>query len=231
MQLAQEELRVLRCTLFSACMLWALSGTAQAGGSLLVDDAAVTPAGHCQLESWVRAYSHGQELTAVPACNRAGTEYSLGVSEFLSPRSGPLATLGAKHLWREVGQDKFGVGATLSATWNASDQHADLWSVNVPASIALNDQQRRLVHVNLGWLDSGTSGRGLTAGLGVELPLNARSLLLAEIFAEPDHFRVGELGWRHVLTDAASVDFLIGHQGGLANSSWFTAIGINILFP
>ena len=170
MQFVQYKPTVAAYMLLGAC-LWVLSGLALAGGSLLVDDAAVTSAGRCQLEAWVRAYDPGQELTAVPACNYAGTEYSLGVSEFFDPRSGPLASVGVKRLWRDVDQATFGVGASFSAIWNASDSRADAWSFNIPATFALDAQQRRRVHANLGWLDSSTAGRGPTAGLGVELPV------------------------------------------------------------
>jgi hypothetical protein len=40
---------------------------ARAGASLYVDDAGIVPAGHCQLESWLRASAPGRELSLVPA--------------------------------------------------------------------------------------------------------------------------------------------------------------------
>lgn len=49
-----------------AFVLTTLAAEARAGGSLFVDDATVTPSGRCQVETWARAYTPGQELTAVP---------------------------------------------------------------------------------------------------------------------------------------------------------------------
>ncbi len=55
---------VLAAMLLSPC-------AARAGASLLVDDAGTVPDGRCQLESWLRLRGGG-EVTAVPACGRAG---------------------------------------------------------------------------------------------------------------------------------------------------------------
>jgi hypothetical protein len=188
MQLVQCKPAVQTCVLVGAC-LWIFGGRALAGGSLLVDDAAVTPAGHCQLEAWARTYSPGQILATVSACTYAGKEYSVGVSEFLDPRSDP------------------------------------------PSSFDLDTQHRRRAHTNLGWRDSGTAGRGAMTGLGIELPCTARSPLLTEVYVQPDHFRLGELGWRPSLTDAASVDRLLGHQASRAGTAWFTTVGISVPLP
>ena len=38
----------------------------------VTDDARLTTAGSCQLESWVRAYRSSQEIWALPACNPTG---------------------------------------------------------------------------------------------------------------------------------------------------------------
>ncbi len=83
-------------------LLSLLAGDSRAGGSLFVDDATLTPSGRCQVETWARAYTPGQELTAVPACTLAGTELSLGISlgisDFFNPTRGPIAVLGAVFL-------------------------------------------------------------------------------------------------------------------------------------
>ena len=52
----------------------------RAAASLMVDDASITDAGRCQLESWGRHTDVGNDWTAVPACTFADTEWSLGVS-------------------------------------------------------------------------------------------------------------------------------------------------------
>jgi len=230
MQLVQYTPATVAYMLFGP-WLWVFSGPVLSGGSLLVDDAAVTPAGHCQLEAWARAYNPGRELTAVPACNHAGTEYSLGVSDFLDPSSGPLFSLGVKRLWRDVDQATVELGASFGAIWNASDSRANTWYFNFPASFALDAEHRGRVHANLGLLDSSTAGRGPTAGLGIELPCDARSLLLAEVYVQPDHFHLGEMGWRHSLTDTVSIDLLVGHQGSGVGNLWFTTVGISVPLP
>lgn len=52
--------------------LWLANGAAWAACPFVTDDARLTTAGSCQLESWTRLYPNSTELWALPACNPTG---------------------------------------------------------------------------------------------------------------------------------------------------------------
>lgn len=203
---------------------------AHAGASLFVDDATITPAGRCQIESWARTYTPRQEFTAVPACHWAGTEFALGVTQYTHPSHGPVANLGLKRLFRDVDQHAWGVGASLGASWDGARDHLDGWTVNLPASIALTADRRVVMHVNLGRSAVRGAPDAFTGGIGVEHALGDAAWLLAE--AHGDHWggRGGQLGLRRSLGASANLDLLVGHQHGTSHGSWLT-VGLNVLLP
>lgn len=203
---------------------------AQAGASLFVDDAATTPPGRCQVETWARAYLPGQELTVVPACAIAGAEFSLGVTHTASPSHGPIVSPGVKRLFRDVERHDWGIGASLGGTWNGAHDRLEAWALNVPASIALDHDRLTLLHANLGWIESRNTPGALTFGIGIERVLTDRWTLLAEAYGDHRSDRVFQLGARHAIGDSASLDLLLGHQGGMKHSPWFT-LGFNVLLP
>ena len=57
---------------FVACLLGSLSLHAVAARPFVTDDARLTNAGSCQLESWARLYRDSHETWALPACNPTG---------------------------------------------------------------------------------------------------------------------------------------------------------------
>ncbi len=229
MQFIMDKAQATCAPLMVASLMLAPTGSAHAGASLLVDDAAVPPAGHCQVETWARAYSHGRELTAVPACNYAGTELGFGVSDFFKAGTGPLLNLGVKRLWRDFDQDAFGIGASGGATWNADSKNVEFWSFNIPVSVALNAHRNLVLHANLGWLDTRGIGQGLTGGVGMERVLTTATVLLAEFYVQHDQVSIAQLGLRHIVSEAVNVDVLVGHQDHVVNGSTFATLGVNIL--
>src|SRR6201991_4891034 len=62
-----------------------------AGGSYLVDDASITPASHCQLESWMQFRTGARTLTSVPACSWGEVEYSAQLSGGVHAGAGSVA--------------------------------------------------------------------------------------------------------------------------------------------
>lgn len=211
----------------AAAGLALLALDARAGASLSVDDAALTPPGHCQVESWARLRASGHELTAVPACHWRGTEFGLGLSHLRPSAGGSTATLGAKRLLRDT--DHHGIGVALGAAWNGNRQRIDSWSAHVPASIALDADRRTVMHANLGW----NRPRGLrgaaTGGIGIERTLTGDWTLLAEAYGDHRGGRGAQCGARRSLGARASLDLLVGRQRGAAGP-WVT-VGFNVLFP
>lgn len=202
---------------------------AHAGASLLIDDAAITPAGHCQMESWVRSYSPGHELTAVPACNVAGTEFGLGISHYTRPVSSNIWSIGIKHLFREFDAEHWGVGLSVGATQDDLPTRSTSWSANMPVSLTLDAESRVVLHANLGWAKSHSAPETATGGIGLDIPMTHAWTVIAEIYGD-HHGTAGQLGLRRIVTERMSLDMLIGHQESLSSSPWLT-LGLNISLP
>lgn len=214
--------------LLSAALLPLCAFKAHAGASLLVDDATFTPSGHCQVESWARAYSPGQEYTAVPACNFANTEFGLGHSHYTHPQSARLWAVGVKRLIRDFDTQPWGIGVSAGTTWDSDADRWTDWSVNIPASFALDADRNVVLHANLGWTDTTGDHGGVTGGLGMEVALHTSWTLLAEVHHDRRSTNTRQLGVRRALGENASLDLLVG-KDGIQNDPWLT-LGFNISF-
>lgn len=199
---------------------------ARAGASLYVDDASVTPRGHCQVESWVRGYAPGDEFVSVPACNIRGTEFGMAVSAFDHPSRVPILNLGVKRALRDFDTQRWGIAVSIGASWDSTHRRFDGWNANIPVSVALDADRHTLVHANLGWSMPRHAHGRLTRGIGIEQRLNARWTLLGEAYA--DHATIAQLGLRRAFGENASLDLLGGRQSGATPSSWLT-LGFNIV--
>jgi hypothetical protein len=201
---------------------------AHAGASLLVDDATLTPSGQCQVESWVRAYALGGELTAVPACNFANTEFGLGYSHYTHPRTSRLWTLGIKRLFRDFDTHDWGLGLSAGAAWDSDAVRWANWSINLPASFALDAERNVVLHANIGWIKPDGQHGGVTGGVGMEVALTPSWTLLAEVHDDHRGTSTAQFGVRRASGEAASLDLLVG-QDGIQNSPWLT-LGFNVSF-
>lgn len=219
-----------KTSLAIALLLAMLTAETRAGGSLFVDDATATPSERCQVETWARAYSPGQEVTAVPACTLAGSELSLGISDFFNPSRGPIAVLGLKHLFRDFDSAPRGLGISLGAIWSGDTDRVESWNIIVPYSLALDPERHAVLHGNLGWNDPRDSRGAILTGLGVELALAERWLLLGEAIGDTAGGFIAQFGVRRSLSRDLSLDLLVGTQDSLGNAPWFT-VGFNILLP
>lgn len=201
---------------------------ARAGGSLFVDDATITPAGQCQVESWTRAYFPGQEFTAVPACNIANSEFGLGVSHYSHPQSAAFWSVGGKRVFRDAGAHPWGIGLSAGATWDSGADHWANWSVNVPVSVALDTDRNLLLHANVGWINHNGRQGGVTGGVGLEIAMGDAWAVLAEVHDDRSGTTTTQMGVRRALGEAASLDLLVG-QDRLDSGPWAT-VGYNISF-
>lgn len=215
--------------LAGAAMLAACAERAHAGASLYVDDAAVTPPGQCQAESWARTYFPSYELTSVPACNLAGSEFSLGFGRSSGPASARLWSPGIKHVFREFGPRRWGVGFSLGGSWDARRSRWVGGSLNVPASVALDEDSRIVLHANLGWGKAEGEAGVVTGGVGAEFAPAASWRLLAEVYGDPHGTAAGQLGLRRSFGENVSFDLLVGHEAGLGTGPWLT-LGFNFAF-
>lgn len=197
----------------------------RAAASLLVDDASITDANHCQLESWVRHSDAGQEWTAVPACTLANTEWSLGMTSLPGDTRKAWA-LGAKRVLVERQQRHWGLAVSAGVGGNLHRPRSDDWNINLPLTLALDAHDRVQLHFNLGWA-SHVDLSGRTEGVGVEVTVHRQWSLLAESARDAARHRSSQLGVRRVLWEGASVDLLAGRVHHQPDSNWLT-LGFNL---
>ncbi len=177
----------------SVALLTALCAapSAWAARPFVTDDARLTTAHSCQMESWARVYRNSHELWALPACNPTGNlELTLGVG--IAKNHGSSAgwtddfVFQAKTLFKPLETNGWGIGAAIGAIRHPEinpgpnllgNQYAYL-----PMSMSFADDLV-IVHTNVGWLHDKASGKHqATWGLGTELNLNSRWTLIGESF-------------------------------------------------
>ncbi|MGO1070932.1 hypothetical protein [Lysobacter sp. CA199] len=202
---------------------------ARAGASLYVDDAATVASGRCQLESWLRAAAPSRESTLVPACDVAGSEFGLGLSDYAQPRAPAIAAFGAKRVLHTAASQRWALAASVGANWDPRHGAFDGWNFNLPLSVA-DTALRGQWHFNLGWNAPRHGRAAVTAGIGLEHALHADWSVLAELFADHRGGRVAQLGLRRGFGAGHSVDVLIGDRNDDRRSPWLT-LGVNLLLP
>ncbi len=214
----------------AALVLAAVSAAAFAsGGSYFVDDATATPAGHCQLESWARAYSGGaEELTAVPACSIERFELSAQATRIAHDGSNVnLQGIGAKWLLRDFDMGNPGVGLATSALWSGGR----LGSVSyyVPVSFALNEAHSMAVHLNAGARRDLGDGWHAVLGAAAEFALPGRLQGTAEFIRAVGAESIVQIGGRCALNQNSAIDLVLGQSRDKATRRWLT-LGLNLAF-
>lgn len=130
----------------------------------MTDDARLTTAGSCQLETWTRRYSDRSEIWALPACNPTGNlEITAGGASLReSDKSHSTdAVLQIKTLFKSMPTDGWGAGVALGQLRHSSHAPAGLEQgqtyLYVPVSVSFANG-RWVSHSNLGWARDRASG-------------------------------------------------------------------------
>ncbi|MCW5601894.1 hypothetical protein [Nitrosomonas sp.] len=202
----------------------------------VTDDARLTTAGSCQLESWTRIYSVSQEFWALPACNPTGN-FELTIGGGRAKSEGSQASndyvFQAKTLFRSLDTNDFGVGIAIGTILHPkinpeSNLLGNIYAY-IPFSASFKDD-KIIMHVNLGWLrDRASNDDRLTWGVGSELQLSSRFLAIAEAFGESKGYPFWQVGGRFVIIpDLLQVDATVGHQFSFPNSGRWISFGIRL---
>ena len=136
---------------------------------MITDDARLTDAGACQMETWVHIHQDEREFWALPACNPGGNfELTLGGALAYTDgqkQHGALLVQG-KTLIKPLTTNSYGIGfAAGYATQPGSEQSGSPY-LYVPVSFSLADD-RVVIHTNLGNLRERESRKNhLTWGVG-----------------------------------------------------------------
>ena len=214
-----------------ACMALTIPTCAFAARPFVTDDARLTTAGSCQLESWMRTYPDGKELWALPACNPTGNlEFTVGGGR--ARRDGEPSTsdyvFQAKTLFRPLETNDWGIGIAVGTIRHPEINPGPNMLGNtyayIPLSVSLNDD-KVILHANLGWLKDKASGQSsLSWGLGSEFKVHTRLLGIAETYGDNHGMSYGQMGVRYsIVPDLFQIDATFGQQlSGPGNNRWIS---------
>ncbi len=212
-----------------ACTALIIPTCAFAARPFVTDDARLTTAGSCQLESWMRIYPDSKELWALPACNPTGNlEFTVGGGRARHDDAPATSdyVFQAKTLFRPLETNDWGIGFAVGTIRHPEINPGPNMLGNtyayIPLSVSLNDD-KVILHANLGWLKDKASGQNnLSWGVGSEFKLHAKLLGIAETFGDNRSMSYGQVGVRYsVRPDLFQVDATIGQQlSGPGKNHW-----------
>ncbi len=214
------------------CLLLPFAGDCLAARPLVTDDARLTTAGSCQLETWWRADHQHRELWALPSCNPGGNlEITVGGGQ-ATVEAGPRTfdyVFQAKTLFRPLQTGDWGWGLAIGTVRHPKIEPGPNLLGNtyayLPFSLSLASDDAVVLHGNLGWLKDKARGNSSTTwGIGGEFRLSERLQGIAESFGD-DHGRpYWQAGLRFaVIPERVQIDATLGRQlAPTATPRWFT---------
>jgi hypothetical protein len=219
-----------------AALALTLTPAAQAARPFITDDARLTAAGSCQLESWMRTFPDSREIWVQPGCNPTGNlEFTFGGGR--TRNEGEAFTSDVvfqlKTLLRPLETNGWGWGVAAGVIRHPSGQPGPNRLGNhyayVPVSVSFDDD-RVVVHANAGWLrERETSRHNATWGLGAELKMSSRIMAIAETFGDNHTRPYWQAGARYaIVPDKVQVDATIGRQFSGPSSGRWISIGFRL---
>lgn len=214
-------------------LLLLLAPSVEAARPMTTDDARLTDAGACQVESWLHLHGEQRELWALPACNPGGNfELTLGGALAYSQgkqESGALVTQG-KTLFKALETNSYGIGLAAGYATQPGNGQSGSPYFYIPVSFSLADDQL-VIHTNLGNLrERETRQNRLTWGIGGELQTTSRLHVIAESYGQDKGSAFFQTGLRYwLLPKHVQIDTTYGSQiGHIADQHWFS-IGLRLI--
>lgn len=211
--------------------LW-LPHHAYAARPLVTDDARLTNAHSCQLESWMRTYEGGREAWALPACNLGENfEVTLGGGVYRNHDEDYRTEdwiLQLKTLFKPLETNGWGWGLAAGHVKHTDIQPGPNQLGNtyfyVPVSFSFRDDDV-IVHLNMGMLrDKQASELKASMGLGTEFKMGNAFKGIAEVFGDNSQNPFYQLGVRYSLVpEVFQIDGTVGQQvNGDSESQWLS---------
>jgi len=220
-----------------AVSLILFTSSSYAARPMLTDDARVTDAKSCQMETWVRDNKNSTEFWALPACNFTGNlELTIGAAK--SHDSNGTKTTDsvyqAKTLLRKLATNDWGYGLVVGnvrhPAINAQSNGIGDFYAYVPSSISFFDD-KFVLHTNLGVLHSKQEkNTNLTWGVGSETRLTDKSYLIAETFGQNKgnpYYQVGIRYW--LVANHVQIDTTYGDRMTNASDERWFSVGLRLL--
>jgi len=214
-------------------LLAGLASVAEAARPMVTDDARLTDAGACQVESWAHVHRNDREFWALPACNPFGNlEITAGgaLPYAAGERQSSARVVQLKTLFKPL--DGYGVGFAAGYAVQPGEPHSGASYFYVPVSLALADE-RLVVHANLGHTRERENRRNsLTWGLGSEWQSSARLFVIAESYGQDRGNPFVQAGLRYWLVpERIQVDATWGSQVGRIHEQRWFSLGLRLISP
>jgi hypothetical protein len=214
-------------------ILSAVTNMVWAARPFVTDDARLTTAGSCQIESWTRVYRTSTEVWALPACNPTGNfEVTLGQGRAFYDAVGSEPAddyiFQAKTLIRPLETNGYGFGLAAGTVRHpAVSPGPNLFGnsyIYLPYSTSFANDQL-VVHINGGWLKERTTEKNLaTWGVGTEWNVSERVTWLVEAFGESNPNTYWQAGGRFsLIPHLLQVDTTLGRAAsGSGDHRWIS---------
>lgn len=224
----------MRHLFYLVCLL-CIAHNANAARPLVTDDARLTNAHGCQLESWMRSYQGGHELWALPACNLGENfEITLGGGSYRNKDDNYHTkdwVAQFKTLFKPLETNGWGIGLAAGRVMHPDIQPGPNQLGNtyfyVPVSFSLRDDDV-IVHVNVGMLRDRQEDRNkVNMGVGSEFKLGGNFKGVAEVFGDHTQNPFYQVGLRYSLVpEVFQIDGTVGQQvNGDSKTQWLS-IGV-----
>lgn len=226
----------MRLIQWSVLLLLLVQVPAEAARPFVTDDARLTTAGSCQVESWTRFYADSTEVWALPACNPGGNlELTLGgghahYREASLPGSEDYVVQ-AKALVKSLDTNGWGWGAAIGTVRhpkvNPGPNLLGNTYVYFPFSASFADDHV-VMHLNAGWLrDRAMSRDRLTWGMGSEINATKRLTIVAESFGDNEAHSYWQTGLRYaIIPGLLQIDGTVGRQTGTDQGNRWISFGV-----
>lgn len=223
-------MRPFSCALTALCIL---PMVCLAGRPLTTDDAGLTEAGTCQLETWVQFSKHTQDQWLLPACNPFGNfEVTAGFAAHRADGQPDASSyvLQAKTLFRELAPNDWGLGLAAGIEAPVYSRGGAFYAY-LPLSYSFGETQPTF-HANLGWYRSREDARDvLTWATGLETALHPRLSAFIETFgnhqARPDLQTGLSIG---LLPQRLHLDLTYGLNTDFAQPAFYS-VGLSVYLP
>lgn len=207
---------------------------AWAARPFVTDDARLTTAGSCQVESWVRSYEHSREAWVLPACNPGGNlEFTVGGGRARQDAAAATSdyVLQLKTLFKPLDAEGWGWGLAVGRVLHPEIEPGPNQTGNqyayVPVTAAF-DSDRVFLHLNVGWLrDRASRQDRATWGLGAEFYARPRLALIAESFGDDRAPPYWQAGLRYsIIPELLQVDTTVGAQHDRGRGTRWLSFGL-----
>jgi hypothetical protein len=216
-------------------VLFATLPAAHAARPMITDDARLTDAGACQVESWLHLHGSQHELWALPACNPGGNfELTLGgaIAYTDSHQDSGATVIQGKTLLKPLETNGYGIGFAAGYATQPGSAHTGNPYFYVPVSFSLADD-RVVIHTNLGYTrERENQENRLTWGLGSEIQVTDRAWVIAESYGQDKGNPFFQMGVRYwIVPGHVQIDTTYGSNfGAISDQHWFS-IGLRLISP